>query len=136
MDQGTGGILSRVSERVLGYVALALIVAGGIALWQMGPDGRNVIWQAIWRTTVWLIIAAVLPWVSRLFITRITAVGSNWAGGVLIGVLTLVNLIAGLVLMGGFPAGGWAWVAALAALAVAGTYNYLVTEYLAEQAGI
>jgi hypothetical protein len=37
--------------------------------------------------------------------------------------------------MTGWPASFWGWGAALAALAVAGTYNYLVTEYLAEMSG-
>ena len=57
------------------------------------------------------------------------------AGVVLLGVLTLVDAIVGLILMQGWPRGGWSWLAALAALAVAGLYNYLVAEYLAEKAG-
>ena len=34
-----------------------------------------------------------------------------------------------------YPNGGWFWFACLAALSLAGTYNYLVTEYLSEMAG-
>lgn len=135
METSGGGILGRLSEKVLGYIALGLIVLAGIALWQMGPEGRGAVWGAIWRTAVWLGIAAALPWITRLFVTRIVEIGSNWAGVALIASLTAVNLVAGLILMGGLPGGGWGWVAALAVLAVAGTYNYLVTEYLSEEAG-
>ena len=47
----------------------------------------------------------------------------------------LYDLIAGRLLMQGWPSGGWGWTLSLAALALAGAYNYLVTEYLAEQTG-
>lgn len=135
MEQPTGGILGRLTERVLSLVALGLVVLAGVALWQMGPEGRAAIWSAIWRTALWLALAAALPWTGRLFIGRVLAVGANWAGLVLIAALTAIDLIVGLVLIGGLPAGGWGWLAALAALGLAATYNYFVAEYLAEQAG-
>ena len=80
-------------------------------------------------------IAAALPWSVRLFIRRILEIGSNWASLSLLAAFVLVDAVAGLLLLGGFPTGGWSWIAALAALAVAGTYSYLVAEYLSEQAG-
>lgn len=135
MEQPTSGILGRVGERVLSLIALGLIVLAGVALWQMGPDGRAAIWNAIWRTALWLALTAALPWSTRLFIGRVMAVGANWAGLALIATLTAINLMVGLILMGGLPAGGWGWLAGLAALGVAGTYNYFVAEYVAEQAG-
>jgi len=135
MDRPGGSLLGRVGERVLGYVALALLVLLGVALWRMGPEGRAALWSAIWRTSAWLIVVAVLPWVARLFIGRLLEIGSNWVGVALVGSLTMVDLVVGLILLGGLPSGGWAWVAGLVALAIAGTYNYLVAEYLAEQIG-
>lgn len=133
--EGPTGILGRLGEKVLGWIALALIVAAGIAIWQMDPATRTAIWNGIWKTIAWLVIAAALPWISRLFIKRLLEVGENWAGVALIAVLTLVNAIAGLLFLGGLPSGGWGWLAALAALGVAGTYNFLVCEYLAETSG-
>jgi len=135
MEQPTGGIFGRLLERVLSLIALGLVVLAGVALWQMGPQGRAAIWSAIWRTALWLALAAVLPWSARLFIGRVLETGSNWAGLALIAALTVIDLMVGLILMGGLPAGGWGWLAALAALGLAGTYNYFVAEYLAEQAG-
>ncbi len=135
MDQPGGCLLGRVGEKVLGYVALGLLVLLGVALWRMGPEGRAAVWNAIWRTVLWLIVAAALPWSVRLFIGRLLEIGSNWAGVALIAGLTAVDLVVGLVLLCGLPSGGWTWVAGLVALAIAGTYNYLVAEYLAEQAG-
>ena len=132
---GGGGLLGRLGERVLGYIALGLIVLAGVALWRMGPEGRGAIWSGIWRAAVWVIIAVGLPWGARLFIKRILEVASNWAGVILLVALGVVDLLAGLILMGGWPTGGWGWAAALAALALAVSYNYLVPAYLSEQAG-
>ena len=62
-------------------------------------------------------------------------VSASWAAFGRVGVLVLLDIIAGLVLKD-FPGGGWSWFFNLSALAVAGTYNYLVTEYLADQTGM
>lgn len=135
METSGGGILGRLGEKILGWIALGLLLLLGYAVYRMEPATKAAIWGGIWRTAAWVVIAAGLPWVGRLFIGRLLEISSNWAGVGLIAGLVVVDLVAGLVLMGGLPSGGWGWTAALAALAVAGTYNYLVAEYLAERAG-
>lgn len=224
METTGGGILGRLGEKVLGWVALALLILIGIAIWRMDPVVKTAIWQGIWRTIFWVAIAAALPWSARFFIRRILDAGTNWAGVGLLAVFVAVDLGAGLLLLSGCDAtvevrrlvvaseaedgtpqeesqlpavppsadmagvvrekladvaegaadvakkaaeqlradddgdasgtemdaaaeakaaedetghghGGWFWFACLAALALAGTYNYLVTEYLSEMAG-
>lgn len=129
------GFLSRVSERVVSWIALGLIVAAGVGLWQMGPDARGALFSGIWRSLAWLLIVAVVPWSARLYIRRVLDVGSNWAGAVLIAALTLADLVAGVLLLSAWPAGLWSWLVCIVLLAIAATYNFLVTEYLADQAG-
>lgn len=131
----SGGMLSRVGEKVLGWVALAIIALLAIAIYRMPGETKVAIWESIWRTGVWVVIVAALPWGSRLIIGRIVEIGSNWAGFGLIAGLIALDIVAAVVLMTGWPSGGWTWAASLGALALAGTYNYLVTEYLAEMAG-
>ena len=130
------GIFGRLGEKILGWIALALIASIAIAIWRMEPETRAAIWEGIWTTIAWVAIAAALPWSARFFIKRIMDVGSNWAAFALVGGFVLLDIIAGLVLKDGFPGGGWSWFFSLAALAVAGTYNYLVTEYLSDQTGM
>ncbi len=130
-----GGILGRLIEKVLGWIALAIVVLVGIAVYQMPGETKAAIWSGIWRSIVWVIIAAAVPWSATLLIRRILEISTNWAGIGLIAGLTLVDLIAGIVLMTAWPSGGWTWLAAIGALAVAGTYNFLVAEYLANTAG-
>ncbi len=131
----SGGILSRVGERVLSAIAVGLVVLAGVALYRMGETGRAALWSGIWRTAAWVVIAAAVPWSARFFIGRVLSVSSNWAGLGLLVAFGLVDVIAGLMLLGGWPSGGWGWTAALAVLGAACFYNYLVAEYLSEQAG-
>ncbi|MCG3128511.1 MAG: hypothetical protein CHACPFDD_03400 [Phycisphaerae bacterium] len=130
------GILGRLSEKVLGWIALGLLVALGIAIWQTPADTKQAIWSGVWRATAWLAIVATLPWASRLFMGRVLEQSSNWAGVALVAAYCLADVIAAVCLMTVWPASGWAWFLSAVALAIAGTYNYLVCEYVAEQSGL
>lgn len=129
------GIWSRVGERVLGWIALGMLVALAVAIWQMPAATKAALWSGAWRTATWVAIAAVLPWTSRPFMARMVEAGSNWVGVGLLAALTAADLVAALLLMTGWPAGAWPWVLSVGMLALAGVYNYLVTEYLADQQG-
>ncbi len=129
------GIVGKLGDKILTMVALALVALGGYALYEMGPGGRAALWAGIWHTVAWIVIVAALPWSAKAFIGRVLGAGTNWAGVVLLAAYTLTDLIAGRLLMGAWPASGWGWLAGLAALGIAGSYNYLVTEFVAEQAG-
>jgi hypothetical protein len=133
--EGPRGIAGRLVEKILGWVALGLLIALGFAIYKIGPEGRQMVWNGVWKTIVWVVVVAALPWSARLFVSRLLEFGSNWAGFVLLAVFVLVDTVIGLVLLQHWPASAWGWVAGLAAVAIAGTYNFLVAEYLSEQAG-
>ncbi|MBI5863217.1 MAG: hypothetical protein HZB38_01635 [Planctomycetes bacterium] len=128
-------MLSRLTERILGWVGLAVVVLVGIAIYQMPAETKSAIWSGFWRSLVWLAVAAAVPWSAALYIRRVVEFGSNAAGVLLVAGLSVVDVVAGIVLMSEWPSGGWSWAAAIGAVGVAGTYNYLVAEYLAERAG-
>jgi len=132
---GSSGVLGRLAEKTLGWIILGLLLFVGYMIYQMPAETKRAIWEGIWRTIVWLVIAAAIPWSARLYIRRVLEVGSNWAAVGLLAGLLLIDLIAAWLLMTGWPSSAWGWAAGLGALAAAGTYNYLVTEYLAEMAG-
>lgn len=129
------GMLGRLSEKIIGWVALALIVGLGVAVWQMPAETKGAVWSGIWRSAAWLGIAAIVPWSARLFIRRVLEVGENWAGVALLAGYSAADIVAGIMLMTVWPTGGWSWFGCFALLGLAGTYNYLVTEYVAETAG-
>ncbi|MGE0480071.1 MAG: hypothetical protein AB7Q17_06320 [Phycisphaerae bacterium] len=135
METTGSGLLSRVGERVLSWLALGALIALGVAIWQLAPETKAAIWSGIWRTGAWLAIAALVPWGVRPVIRRVANADTNWAGLGLLAVLLAVDLVAAAMLMTALPAGVWSWILALAALALVCTYNYLVAEYLAERFG-
>jgi len=135
MEVSGGGILGRLSEKVIGWIVLGLLIFLGIAIYRMPAETKTAIWNGIWRSAVWVAIVAATPWSVKLFIRRILEAGTNWAGAALLAGLVAVDVVAALILMTGWPGSAWTWVAALGALAVAGAYNYLVTEYLSDMAG-
>ncbi len=130
-----GGILSGVAERMLAWVGFALLLVIGFAIYNIPAATKQAIWDGIWKTIFWLVIVAALPWSGRLFIKRVVEVGENWAGLAMIAAFVLVELLVGWFLLTSWPGSGWGWLALIAAVAVAGTYTYLVSEYLAEMAG-
>jgi len=135
MQETGGGMGWRLVEKVLGWIALGLLLAAAYGIYAMGPQGRAALWAGIWKTAAWIIVAATLPWSGRLFIRRILEIGSNWAGVALLAAYALLDAGFGLLLLGGWPRGAWTWVACAAAWATAVTYNFLVSQYLSEQAG-
>lgn len=135
METTGGGIVGRLGEKTVGWIILGLLIFVGIAIYRMPSETKAAIWSGIWRSVVWVVIAAAVPWSAKLYIRRILDAGTNWAGVGLLAALTAVNLLAAALLMTGWPGSVWTWLAAVAALAVAVTYNYLVTEYLSEMAG-
>ena len=135
METAGGGILGRLGERLLTWIGLALLVFLGIAIWKMPAETRAAIWSGIWRTAVWVAIVVAAPWSAKLFIRRILEAGTNWAGAGLLAGMLAADLGVAVLMMTGWPDSAWAWIAGLGALAVAGTYNYLVTEYLSEMVG-
>ncbi|MCA9242573.1 MAG: hypothetical protein KDA32_01360 [Phycisphaerales bacterium] len=133
--EASGGMLSRISEKVIAWIAFGLLVLLGVTIYQMPAETKSAIWSGLWRTIAFIGISAAWPWQARLYIRRVLEVGENWAGAALIAALTLGNVIIGVVLMTVWPGSGWAWMAAIGAIALTGTYNYLVTSYLADMSG-
>jgi len=131
METGSG-LLSRVAERALGWVALGLVALGAIAVYQLPAETKAAIWSGAWRSTAWLLLAAAVPWSGWFFVRHLMAVGSNWAGVIWLAILSLVDIGLGLSLMTAWPGGVWSWAAVLGLLTLTATYNYLVTDYLAD----
>jgi len=135
MEVKSPGMLGRLSEKVIGWIALAGLILGAVAVYQMPGETKGAIWSGVWRSVAWVVVAAALPWTSWLFIGRIAHAGTNWAGIALIAAFVVADIVAAMLLMTGWPPTGWAWAGGIAILTVAGSYNYLVAEYLAERSG-
>lgn len=135
METSGGGILGRLGEKVLGWIALGALIFVGIAIYQIPGATKAAIWSGVWRTIAWLVIVAIIPWGVRPFLSKLLEVGENWVGLALLAGLGALDVVVGLMIMTAWPAGLWSWLAVLGLLALVSTYNFLVMEYLSEMHG-
>jgi hypothetical protein len=122
-------ILGRV---VSGLVALA-VVAAGISWWQMDVSTRQMLVSGTGRIFGWLGIVLALPWISFGIIGWVAKKDSNAAGGVLVGIFTVLETVLLAWLFGWHIDGTAGWTFLILGGLVAGVYNLLICDWIAEK---
>jgi hypothetical protein len=117
---------------VAGLVALA-VVAGAISWWQMEPATRHAIVSGAGKIAAWFGCVLLIPWASFFLIARVARMDSNAAGAGLVGAMTLVEAAVLAWLFGWGVSGATAWVFYAAAVLLAGVYNLLACDWIAEK---
>jgi hypothetical protein len=117
---------------VSGVVALG-VIAGGITLWAMDPGARQALLTDSGRILLWLGVILAWPWASFAIIGRVARLESNAAGGVLVAVYTLAEILLAAWLFHWHVHGASAWTFLLLGGLVAGVYNLLICDWIAEK---
>jgi hypothetical protein len=125
--------LKTVTGKVVAGLASLAVVAGGISWWQMTPDARHAIVGGVGKILAWLGVVLLLPWATFFLIGRVARVESNAAGAAL--VLSYCAIEAGILawLFDWSISGATGWVFYAAAVLVAGVYNLLTCDWIAEK---
>lgn len=118
---------------VSGIVALA-VVAAAISWWRMEPETRHMLLSGTGKILAWFFFVVAVPWAAFALVGRVARLGSNAAGGALVLAITLVEAMVLAWLFDWSIAGGTAWVFFLAATLLAGVYNLLACDWIAERA--
>ncbi len=125
--------LKSITGRIVtGLVALA-VVAAAISWWQMDESTRQMLVAGAGRILVWLGMVLIWPWASIAIIGWVSRMESNAAGGLLVGVYSLAEVILLAWLFNWHIFGPAAWTFLLLGGLVAGVYNLLVCDWLAEK---
>jgi FtsH-binding integral membrane protein len=117
---------------VAGMVALA-VVAGGISWWQMDPDTRQMLVNGVERIGLWIGVVILLPWATFFLIGRIAKLESNLAGAVLVAVYAIAETTLLGWLFHWHIQTATAWTFLVCGGLVAGVYNLLVCDWIAEK---
>lgn len=117
---------------VAGIVALA-VIAGAISWWQMDVASRDALLNNTGKLLAWLGVVLLLPWVSFFVIGRIAKLESNAAGAALIAVYTIAELVLLAWLFDWSITGPGAWTFFLLGGLLAGAYNLLTCDWIAEK---
>ena len=123
---------STLGKVVTAALALA-VIAGGIGWWQLGGEGRAAVLSGVGRGLAWLLVVLALPWAGFAVIGRVARLDSNAAGFALVGALTAAEFVGLLALFGWDFGGAVGWGFAAAAAVVAGAYNTLACDWIAEK---
>ena len=115
-----------------GLVALAVIV-GAISWWQMEPASRQAILSGAGKLAAWFGIVVLVPWASFFLIGRVAKRESNVTGAALVLGYTAVEAAVLAWLFGWSIAGATSWVFYAAAVLLAGVYNLLACDWIAEK---
>jgi hypothetical protein len=125
--------LKTVTGKVVsGLMALAVVV-GAISWWQMDPSTRHMLVSGTGRILEWLGIMLVLPWALFAVIGRVAKLESNLAGGMLVAFLSLLETVLLAWLFGWQISGAAAWTFLILGGLVAGVYNLLACDWIAEK---
>jgi hypothetical protein len=123
-----------VGKLVTGAVILAVFGAG-LAWYQMPASDRSAIAGGAGRIVGWTVLVIAIPWAIFFIIQRIAKMDSNAASGAFILMLTVLEAV-GLAWMFGFTIdGGAAWTFFAVGVVLAGVYNLLTCDWIAERFG-
>ena len=115
-----------------GVVALA-VIAGALSWWQMEPATRHAIVSGTGKIAAWLGCVLLIPWASFFLIGRVARTESNGAGAALVGGMTVIEAAVLAWLFNWSVSGAMAWVFYAAAVLLAGVYNLLACDWIAEK---
>lgn len=119
---------------VTGLVALA-VIAAAISWWQMEPQTRQMIVSGTGKIVGWFLTVLILPWATFFITTRVAKYDSNLAGAMLVLALTLLEVLLLGWLFNWNISGAAGWTFLIVGGLVAGAYNLLVCDWIAERLG-
>jgi hypothetical protein len=125
--------LKSISGRIVtGLVALS-VVAAGISWWQMDVATRQTLVSGSGRILAWFGVTLAWPWVSFAIIARVAKQDSNLAGGILVAAYTIAEVVLLAWLFHWHMPNATAWTFLLLGGLVAGVYNILICDWIAEK---
>lgn len=125
--------LKSITGKLITGVVVLAVIAGAISWWSMPPETRTVVLTGSGKVLAWLGIVLFLPWVSFVLIGKVAKLESNAAGAVLVATYTIIETIVLLWLFGWQMPGAMAWTFFVVGGLIAGAYNLLACDWIAEK---
>lgn len=125
---------SIVGKLVTGAVVLA-VFAAGYAWYRMDESERAALAGGAGRVVGWIVLVTAVPWAIFFIIQRVARMDSNAASGIFVLLLTSAEAAA-LAWMFQFTIHGPAgWTFFAVGIVLAGVYNLLTCDWIAERMG-
>lgn len=125
--------LKTVGGKIASGLVVLAVVAAGISWWQSDPATRQGILSATGRLTGWVLLVLSFPWVSFWLIGWVARMDSNFAGAMLVLIVSALEAVVLAWLFGWSVHGSTAWVMYAAGVLAAGAYNLFACDWIAER---
>jgi hypothetical protein len=125
--------LKSITGKVVSGLVAVGVIAAGISWWQMDPATRQTLVSGTGRILAWFGVMLAWPWVSFPIIARVAKMESNFAGGVLVCAYTVAETVLLAWLFQWHMPNATAWTFLLLGGLVAGVYNLLICDFIAEK---
>jgi hypothetical protein len=125
---------SVVGKLVTGAVVLAVFGAG-LAWYQMSPADRTAITGGSVRIVGWIVLVVAIPWAIMFLIGRVAKMDSNVASGLFVLILTVLEAVGLAWMFRWGISGGGGWTFFAVGVVLAGVYNLLTCDWIAERFG-
>ncbi|HEY7117317.1 MAG TPA: hypothetical protein VH475_12060 [Tepidisphaeraceae bacterium] len=125
--------LKTVTGKVISGIAGLVIVIAGISWWRMDPDTKHMLLSGTGRIVSWFGIVILVPWATFFVISWVARMDRNSAGAALVFAYTLLEMVFLAWLFGWRLPGPTAWSFFAVGALVAGVYNLLVCDWIAEK---
>ena len=126
-------LLNSITAKVVAGVVALAVIAGGISWWQMEPQTRDLLLNGIGKIAAWFGVVIFLPWVTFFITTWVAGKESNLAGAVLVAAYTIPEMVLVAWLFNWKVPSATAWTFFIVGTLVAGAYNLLVCDWIAER---
>jgi hypothetical protein len=136
-----GDIGKFVGAKVATAAIFIAVAAGGYWCYQH-PESVKAGAQVVKLTSVWIAVAAALPWSSYLFMRPLLAKqaemqssgAAGTVGAAVILAYCVIDIGLAMWLAGGNISGSFTWFVVILGFAAAAAYNFVICESLARQA--
>lgn len=122
-----------VAGKVVGGIVALIVLIAAISWLRMSSDTRGALVLGTGKIVAWVLTVVLLPWASFFVIGWVATFRSNLAGGVLVAIISALELVLLLWMFDWHPGGTTAWTFVGVGTLVAAVYNLFVSDWLAER---
>src|SRR6478672_815620 len=128
-------LLNSITGKITAGVVALAVVAGAISWFQMDPATRQMLLSGAGKIAAWVGVVLFAPWVTFFATTWVAKRESNLAGAALVATYTPGETVLLAGLFGWQLPGPTAWTFLIVGMLVAGAYNLLTCDWIAEKLG-
>jgi FtsH-binding integral membrane protein len=125
--------LKTVTGKVVSGIAGLVIVLAGISWWRMDPKTKDMLLSGTGKIVSWFGIVILIPWATFFIIGWVAKMEKNAAGAILVFLYTALEALFLAWLFNWRIPGPTAWSFFAVGTLVAGVYNLLVCDWIAEK---